>query len=140
MVAKGTPPAPVHLADELGAASREVRQFHDRLGAVLPILEPERHWHQRGRRALPSGRGWSGRRCYGGWRLGGSAVLMRPELIGLTILTVAVVMVGLLMLADRAGWRSPLPALYLRRRWLGLIYLFLILVTALQVLRIAGLL
>jgi hypothetical protein len=64
--------------------------------------------------------------------------LMRPEVIGLTILTIAVVAVGLLMLADRAGWRSPLPTLHLSQRWVWTIYLLMALVTALQALRLAG--
>jgi hypothetical protein len=63
---------------------------------------------------------------------------MRPELIGFTIVTIAVVVVGLLMLADRVGWRSPLPPLRLDRRWFWLFWVLLALVTALQVLRFAG--
>lgn len=63
---------------------------------------------------------------------------MRPELVSLTILTIAVVVVVLLMLADRAGWRSPLPPLRLDRRWSWLFWVLLALVTALQVLRFAG--
>jgi hypothetical protein len=63
---------------------------------------------------------------------------MRPELIGFTIVTIAVVVVGLLMLADRVGWRSPLPPLRVDRRWSWLFWVLLALVTALQVLRFAG--
>jgi len=63
---------------------------------------------------------------------------MRPELVGLMILTIAVAMVGLLVLADRAGWRSPLPPLRLSRRWVGLFWVLLVVVTALQALRFAG--
>jgi hypothetical protein len=63
---------------------------------------------------------------------------MRPELIGLMIVAIAVVVVGLLMLADRAGWRSPLPPLRLDRRWSWLFWVLLALVTALQMLRYAG--
>jgi len=62
---------------------------------------------------------------------------MRPEVLGLTILTIAMVAVGLLMLADRAGWQSPLPRLHLSQRWVVLIYVLMVVVTALQVLRIA---
>jgi hypothetical protein len=47
LIAHGLPPTPVHLADQLKAAGRETRQLHDRLGAVLPLLEPERRWRQR---------------------------------------------------------------------------------------------
>jgi hypothetical protein len=47
MVVRAMPSAPVHLADQLDAAGRETRQLHDRLGLVLPVLEPERHWRQR---------------------------------------------------------------------------------------------
>jgi hypothetical protein len=47
LVAKSAPTAPIHIADQLGAADREVRQLHDRLAAVLPMLEPARQWRQR---------------------------------------------------------------------------------------------
>src|SRR5215210_5981402 len=47
MVARGATPAPVHLADQFGAAGRAARQLHDRLGAVLPALDPWRHWRHR---------------------------------------------------------------------------------------------
>jgi len=60
---------------------------------------------------------------------------MRPELIGLTILAIAVAAVALLMLADSKGWRSPLPRLDLSRRWVVLVYVLMVVVTALQVLR-----
>ena len=60
---------------------------------------------------------------------------MRPELIGLTILAIAVAAVGLLMLADSKGWRSPLPHLDLSRRWVVLVYVLMVVVTTLQVLR-----
>ena len=65
---------------------------------------------------------------------------MPPGLIGLTILTIAVAAVGLLMLADRAGWRSPLPTLRLSPRWVGLFWVLLVAVTALQALRLSALL
>jgi len=38
---------PAHIADQLDAAGREVRVMHDRLGTVLPVLEPVRRWYQR---------------------------------------------------------------------------------------------
>jgi hypothetical protein len=63
---------------------------------------------------------------------------MRPELIGLVILSIAVVAVGLLMLADRKGWRSPLPAFHLSSRWVGLAYVLMALLAALGALRFAG--
>jgi hypothetical protein len=63
---------------------------------------------------------------------------MRPELIGLTILIIAVAAVGLLMLADSRGWQSPLPRLNLSRRWMVLVYVLMVIVTALQALRLAG--
>jgi hypothetical protein len=47
MVARRAPQPPVHLADQLGAAGREVRQIHDHLMSVLPQIEPDRHWRQR---------------------------------------------------------------------------------------------
>jgi hypothetical protein len=47
LIARGAAPAPVHLADQLDAAGAEARRQHDRLGAVLPLLEPDRHWRQR---------------------------------------------------------------------------------------------
>ena len=46
LLARG-PAAPVHLADELDAAAAEVRDAHDRLGVVLPLLAPDRAWYQR---------------------------------------------------------------------------------------------
>jgi hypothetical protein len=65
---------------------------------------------------------------------------MHPELIGFTILTIAVAAVGLLMVADRKGWKCPLPTLHLSRRWVGLTWVLMVVVTALQVLRFAGVL
>jgi hypothetical protein len=47
MVARRAPQPPVHLADQLDAADREVRQIHDRLISVLPMIEPGRNWRQR---------------------------------------------------------------------------------------------
>lgn len=47
LVARGTAPAPIHLADQLAAAGTEARVLHDRIGATLPILQPDRRWRQR---------------------------------------------------------------------------------------------
>ena len=47
MIARGAPSPAGHIADQLAAASRDTRALHDRLGAVLPLLEPGRRWHQR---------------------------------------------------------------------------------------------
>jgi hypothetical protein len=66
--------------------------------------------------------------------------VMRPELIGLVILSSAVVAVSLLMLADSKGWRSPLPAFHLDRRWVGLTYVLMAMLAALSALRFAGVL
>ena len=38
---------PVHLTDQLEAAGTEARALHDRLGAALPILQPDRQWYGR---------------------------------------------------------------------------------------------
>jgi hypothetical protein len=65
---------------------------------------------------------------------------MRPELIGLTIVSIAVLVVGLLMLADRAGWQSPLPRLQLSRQWVVLVYALMVALVALQVLWLVGVL
>ena len=65
---------------------------------------------------------------------------MRPEMIGPVILSTAVVAVSLLMLADRNGWRSPLPTLHLGSRWVGLTYILMALLAALSGLRFAGVL
>jgi hypothetical protein len=63
---------------------------------------------------------------------------MRPELVSLAILSIAVLAVSLLVLADRAGWQSPLPRLNLSPRWMGLIWALMVGLTALQALRLAG--
>ena len=47
LLARGAPPAPVHLADQFDAAADEVRVLHDRLGVVLPLVAPDRTWHHR---------------------------------------------------------------------------------------------
>jgi hypothetical protein len=47
LLARRGPPPATHLADQLAAAGAEVRVLHDRIGAVLPVLQPDRAWHQR---------------------------------------------------------------------------------------------
>jgi hypothetical protein len=47
MIARGLPPAPVHVADQVAAAGAEAREHHDRLAMVLPLLEPGRNWRHR---------------------------------------------------------------------------------------------
>jgi hypothetical protein len=47
MVARGARSLPVDVADQLDAAGRETRLLHDRLGQVLPMMEPTRNWRQR---------------------------------------------------------------------------------------------
>jgi hypothetical protein len=47
LLARGVPPAPVHLGDQLDAAADETREIHDRLGAALPLLHPGRAWYQK---------------------------------------------------------------------------------------------
>jgi hypothetical protein len=47
LIARGAPSAPVAVADQLSAAGAEVRQHHDHIAAVMPILEPGRNWRQR---------------------------------------------------------------------------------------------
>jgi hypothetical protein len=47
MIARGTSPAPVHLADQLASASADARRWHDRLGVVLPAVDPARRWYHR---------------------------------------------------------------------------------------------
>lgn len=46
LIARRTHPA-VHLADQLDAASAETQILHDRIGEVLPILQPDRNWRER---------------------------------------------------------------------------------------------
>ena len=65
---------------------------------------------------------------------------MPPELITLAILGTAATVIGLLMVADNRGWRSPLPVFHLGRRWVGLTFVLLALLAALQALRFAGVL
>jgi hypothetical protein len=41
-------PSPAgHVADQLAAAGSEARILHDRIGATLPIMQPDRNWRQR---------------------------------------------------------------------------------------------
>lgn len=47
MLARRASRPPVHLADQLDAAGREARVLHDRLGAVLPLIEPDCNWRRR---------------------------------------------------------------------------------------------
>ncbi|HZO30068.1 MAG TPA: hypothetical protein VFH48_29200 [Chloroflexota bacterium] len=47
LIARGASPAPIHLANQFAAAGVEARGHHDRIAAVLPVLEPDRHWRQR---------------------------------------------------------------------------------------------
>jgi hypothetical protein len=47
MIARGTTATPVHLADQIRAAGSEVRQIHDCMATVMPLLEPTRNWRQR---------------------------------------------------------------------------------------------
>jgi len=37
--------SPAHVADQLDAAGCEVRAMHDRLGTLLPDVEPGRRWY-----------------------------------------------------------------------------------------------
>ena len=43
----GPPSVPVHLADQLEAATDEVHVLAGRLGVLLPVLVPDRAWFQR---------------------------------------------------------------------------------------------
>jgi hypothetical protein len=47
MIAGGAADVPGHLADQIRAAGAETRHLHDRMGAVLPLLEPGRNWRPR---------------------------------------------------------------------------------------------
>src|SRR5215218_9585729 len=47
LIAAGASQLPVHLADQYGAARADARGLHDRIGRLLPILEPDGPWHQR---------------------------------------------------------------------------------------------
>ena len=42
MIAHGGPPPSTHVRDQLGAAGAEARTLHDRMGLLLPVLEPGR--------------------------------------------------------------------------------------------------
>jgi hypothetical protein len=47
LVARGPGPATTHLADQYDSAGREARGLHDRIVSLMPLLEPNRPWHQR---------------------------------------------------------------------------------------------
>jgi hypothetical protein len=47
LLPRGARTMPVHLADQLRAASTDTRHLHDRIGAIMPLLEPGRNWRQR---------------------------------------------------------------------------------------------
>ena len=47
LLARGPAPLPVHLTDQLDAAASEIREAHDQLGAVIPLLAPDRRWYHR---------------------------------------------------------------------------------------------
>jgi hypothetical protein len=47
MVARGPLGLPTHIADQTQAAGRETKALHDRLGEVLPLVDPGRNWRQR---------------------------------------------------------------------------------------------
>lgn len=47
LIARGAARLPVHITDQFAAAGSEARMLHDHIGAVLPILEPDRTWRQR---------------------------------------------------------------------------------------------
>jgi hypothetical protein len=47
MIARGAAGVPGHLADQFAAATGETRQITDRLGVLMPVLQPDRHWRQR---------------------------------------------------------------------------------------------
>jgi hypothetical protein len=47
LIARGPAPLPNHVTDQLDAAGAEARTLHDRIGAALPVLQPDRAWYQR---------------------------------------------------------------------------------------------
>jgi hypothetical protein len=47
MIARGAAGVPGDLADQFAAATGETRQITDRLGDLMPVLQPDRHWRQR---------------------------------------------------------------------------------------------
>jgi hypothetical protein len=47
LVARGAAQPPTHLADQLGAAGKEARGLHQRIGALAAVLHPERPWRHR---------------------------------------------------------------------------------------------
>jgi hypothetical protein len=46
-IAAGAPQCSVHQADQYGAARDEAEGLHDRVGALLPVVRPNRPWHQK---------------------------------------------------------------------------------------------
>jgi hypothetical protein len=46
LIARGGPPAPGHVADQIDAAGAEARVALDRLGVLLPLLAPDRNWRE----------------------------------------------------------------------------------------------
>jgi hypothetical protein len=44
MLDRPTRTPPTWMVDQLGAAVGGTRTFHERVGALLPVLEPERNW------------------------------------------------------------------------------------------------
>jgi hypothetical protein len=47
LIARRGPPPATHITDQIRAAGAEARTLHARIGAVLPVLQPDRHWRQR---------------------------------------------------------------------------------------------
>src|SRR5689334_19562745 len=47
LLARGVPAPAVHVADQFAAASADTRALHDRIGAIMPLLQPGRNWRQR---------------------------------------------------------------------------------------------
>lgn len=47
LIARGASRPPSHLADQLAAANAEARALHDRIGATLPVVAPDRAWYHR---------------------------------------------------------------------------------------------
>lgn len=47
LLARGAALLPCGLTDQMQAANAEVRSLSDRLGMLLPVLAPDRSWHQR---------------------------------------------------------------------------------------------
>jgi hypothetical protein len=47
LIARGAQHPSGHVADQLAAAAADTRRLHDRIGVVMPLLEPGRDWRQR---------------------------------------------------------------------------------------------